>query len=88
MSNQKKLQKIFNEAIELSSELRGKFLDVACGDDKELRVEIDSNLSGIKATQSILAPKVDAIEARLAERLKHLDHGDTIKTSSVHKDEN
>ena len=40
---------------------------------------IDANLVDIKATQSILAPKVDAIEQRLAEILGHLDHGDEIK---------
>tara|TARA_Y100000034_G_C6715679_1_gene316380 strand:+ start:359 stop:691 length:333 start_codon:yes stop_codon:yes gene_type:complete len=34
---------------------------------------IDSNLTDIKATQSVLAPKVDAIEQRLAEILEHLD---------------
>ena len=38
---------------------------------------IDSNLVDIKATQSVLAPKVDAIELRLTEILAHLDadHG-------------
>ena len=40
---------------------------------------IDSNLTDIKATQSILAPKVDTIEKRLAEILEHLDHGDEIR---------
>ena len=39
---------------------------------------IDANLVDIKATQSILAPKVDLIEKRLAEILEHLDHGDEI----------
>jgi len=39
---------------------------------------IDTNLTDIKATQSVLAPKVDAIEQRLAEILEHLDHGDKI----------
>jgi hypothetical protein len=39
---------------------------------------IDSNLTDIKATQSILAPKVDTIEKRLAEILEHLDHGEEI----------
>ena len=39
---------------------------------------IDSNLTDIKATQSVLAPKVDAIEQRLSEILEHLDHGDEI----------
>ena len=39
---------------------------------------IDSNLTDIKATQSVLAPKVDEIEKRLAEILSHLDHGDEV----------
>ena len=39
---------------------------------------IDANLVDIKATQSILAPKVDLIEKRLAEIVEHLDHGDEI----------
>ena len=34
---------------------------------------IDANLTDIKATQSVLAPKVDMIEERLAEILNHLD---------------
>ena len=44
---------------------------------------IDSNLVDIKATQSVLAPKVDAIEKRLAEILEHLDHGDEIKPFDI-----
>ena len=40
---------------------------------------IDANLVDIKATQSVLAPKVDSIEQRLAEILEHLDHGEKIK---------
>ena len=41
---------------------------------------IDANLVDIKATQSVLAPKVDAIEIRLAEILAHLDaeHADEL----------
>jgi len=39
---------------------------------------IDANLTDIKATQSVLAPKVDKIEQRLTEILTHLDHGDEI----------
>jgi len=39
---------------------------------------IDANLTDIKATQSVLAPKVDAIEQRLADILVHLDRGDEI----------
>ena len=41
---------------------------------------IDANLVDIKATQSVLAPKVDAIELRLAEILAHLDaeHADQL----------
>ena len=34
---------------------------------------IDSNLTDIKATQSVLAPKVDTIEKQLAEILTKLD---------------
>jgi len=45
---------------------------------------IDANLTDIKATQSILAPKVDMIEERLAEILKHLnqDYDTTFEKSS------
>jgi len=39
---------------------------------------IDENLSEIRATQQVLAPKVDTIEARLLEILSHIDHGDEI----------
>ena len=44
---------------------------------------IDANLVDIKATQSILAPKVDDIEKRLADILEHLDHGDEIKPFDI-----
>ena len=44
---------------------------------------IDANLVDIKATQSVLAPKVDAIEKRLADILEHLDHGDEIKPFDI-----
>jgi len=46
---------------------------------------IDANLVDIKATQSILAPKVDSIEQRLAEILEHLDHGDEINFEKPEK---
>jgi hypothetical protein len=39
---------------------------------------IDSNLSHIRATQAVLAPKVDEIEKKLIEILEHVDHGDNI----------
>lgn len=41
---------------------------------------IDANLVDIKATQSVLAPKVDSIEQTLAEILAHLDaeHADEL----------
>ena len=42
---------------------------------------IDSNLSHIRATQAVLAPKVDEIEKRLVEILEHVDHGDKIDLS-------
>ena len=44
---------------------------------------IDANLVDIKATQSVLAPKVDAIEKRLADILEHLDHSDEIKPFDI-----
>ena len=44
---------------------------------------IDANLVDLKATQSVLAPKVDAIEKRLADILEHLDHGDEIKPFDI-----
>jgi len=44
---------------------------------------IDSNLIDIKATQEVLAPKVDKIEKRLAEILEHIDHGDEIRPFDV-----
>ena len=48
---------------------------------------IDSNLVDIKATQSILAPKVDKIEQRLAEILAHLDaeHADELHSFEIPK---
>jgi len=44
---------------------------------------IDSNLIDIKATQEVLAPKVDEIEKRLVEILEHIDHGDEIRPFDV-----
>ena len=46
---------------------------------------IDSNLTDIKATQKVLAPKVDEIEKRLAEILEHIDHGDEIRPFDMPK---
>ena len=48
---------------------------------------IDANLVDIKATQSVLAPKVDIIEEKLAEILSHLDHGDEINLNPFEKTE-
>jgi len=47
---------------------------------------IDSNLTDIKATQNVLAPKVDEIEKRLAEILSHLYQNDD-KIDSFKKSE-
>ena len=47
---------------------------------------IDSNLSHIRATQAVLAPKVDQIEKRLIEILDHVDHGDEIVLPLPNKD--
>jgi hypothetical protein len=46
---------------------------------------IDSNLVDIKATQSVLGPKVDKIEQRLVEILAHLDaeHADELHPFEV-----
>ena len=48
---------------------------------------IDSNLVDIKATQSVLAPKVDKIEQRLVEILAHLDaeHADELHSFEIPK---
>ena len=40
---------------------------------------IADNLVEIKATQKVLAPKVDEIASALANLLMHLDHGDEFK---------
>ena len=40
---------------------------------------IDSNLSHIRATQEVLSPKVDKIEKKLVEILKHVEAHDKIK---------
>ena len=39
---------------------------------------IDHNLTHIRRTQAVLAPKVDEIEKKLVEILEHVDHGDQI----------
>jgi len=39
---------------------------------------IDHNLTHIRSTQAVLAPKVDEIEKKLVEILEHVDHGDQI----------
>ena len=44
---------------------------------------IDENLVEIRATQKVLAPRVDEIAAALEELLEHLDHGDTFKKPAV-----
>ena len=46
---------------------------------------IDANLVDIKATQSVLAPKVDAIEKRLADILEHIEHADDIQPFDIPK---
>ena len=48
-------------------------------------IRIDDNLVEIRATQQVLAPKVDNIEKRLLEILEHIDHGDEIKGFSIDK---
>ena len=47
---------------------------------EEIDSRIDANLVDIKATQSVLAPKVDMIEKRLADILKYIgpEDGDDI----------
>ncbi len=51
-SRWERLKEVLYEAMQLSPEARGPFLDQACGDDKDLRAEVDSLLHGESKVQS------------------------------------
>lgn len=69
--NTGRLRKLFEEARELPVEQRAAFLDQACGDDRELRKEIESLLEAEQGIGSFLDG--DRVGQSLSEALAGID---------------
>ena len=54
-----RIQELFHAAIDLRGESRAKFLDQACGDDAELRRELDAVLASSGKIEGLIREAVD-----------------------------
>ena len=50
----RKVEKIYHEALERAAEMRAPFLDGACGQDSDLRREIESLLAHVEPARNFL----------------------------------
>jgi len=62
----KQVERLFYEVLELSSSARAAFLDQACGDDQELRQELESLLQSSDNTLTFLQKSVGEVARRAA----------------------
>src|SRR5688572_22022427 len=69
-----KIKGLFDVALELAPEQRGKFLQKACGADAELRREVESLLASFEAAESFMnkpaAEEVASLILKPNEKLK------------------
>ncbi len=49
---QKQVNEVFDAAVELAESARTRFLDQACGEDRELRAEVESLLASDEQARS------------------------------------
>jgi serine/threonine-protein kinase len=59
-ADRNRVREVFRSAVEVSPEQRSAFLTDACGDDAELRAEVDRLLATNADPESILDPPADA----------------------------
>ncbi len=74
-----KVGEIFNAALELSGPERSQYITEACGDDQELRAEVESLLNaGVNAGNFISEPVVGNFLPGLVEHIETLSPGSEI----------
>lgn len=59
------IDKLFDDALEVAGEHRAAFLDARCGDDAELRAEVESLLAAHEQSQSFIESPALNVAARL-----------------------
>ncbi|MCP9493293.1 MAG: protein kinase [Pyrinomonadaceae bacterium MAG19_C2-C3] len=78
----KQIGNLFDDALELEGEARASFLDARCGDDAELRAEVESLLTAHEQSQSFIETPALNVAARLLSR----DDEDGVGTFAVGQD--
>lgn len=74
-----KLKILFAQAVQLSPDERGKYLDQECGSDEVLRQEIEALLkSNSQASQFIERPAVDKVASAILTKNSQLTKGEKI----------
>ncbi len=76
----RRLEPIFDRALELAGDARSRYLDEACGNDEELRAQVEKMLEADQRSGSFLDGSVenaaaDLIEDSSADRTEVLEHG-------------
>ena len=66
----KKIEKICQAALELPPEKRPQFLQEACGDDFELREEVESLLSFERTSDEIINQTTDSLAAEMFSEME------------------
>ncbi len=61
----KQIDNLFDDALEVAGEYRAAFLDARCGDDAELRAEVESLLAAHEQSQSFIESPAVHVAARL-----------------------
>src|SRR5215469_16563820 len=82
--NWQRVQRLFLEAVDLSPEERVRFLDSACGDDAEIRSEVESLLIHDGASERHIAEALVGTAQSLSDAV-NLKPGTKVGDYEVHK---
>ncbi len=74
-----KIKGLFDAALEVESKKRGRFLDNACGDDSELRREVENLLASFETAESFMeSPAAAEVAGLIVEKSQKLKSGQKI----------
>ena len=78
-ANWQKVREIFDSALHRKPEERQNFVNEACGEDKNLRAEVESLLTSLDSAESFMeTPAVAKVAGVIAAEMKHLERGQTL----------
>ena len=79
-----KVKELFDAALEIESQKRGKFLENACGNDVELRREVEKLLASFENAESFMeSPAAAEVAGLIIERPEKLKSGDAERATQL-----